>query len=54
MLLMLTAAAAAFLLQEALLCYCRLAVTLGGLQPKQQGELLTLVNRDVGADGLVW
>jgi hypothetical protein len=23
-------------------------------QPKQQTELLTLVNRDIGADGLVW
>jgi hypothetical protein len=23
-------------------------------QPKQQAELLTLVNRDIGADGLVW
>jgi hypothetical protein len=42
------------LLQEALLCYCRLAVTLGGLQPKAQAELLTLVHRDIGADGLVW
>ncbi|WIA41126.1 hypothetical protein OEZ86_004752 [Tetradesmus obliquus] len=40
--------------KEALLCYCRLAVTLGGLQPKAQAELLALINRDIGADGLVW
>jgi hypothetical protein len=42
------------LLQEALLCYCRLAVTLGGLHPKAQAELLTLVHKDIGADALVW